>query len=132
MPRSPITKADIRSQSKENERGCWVWQGSEITGSGYPYWGRWGTLVHREAYKLWIGDIPKDEEGKTLQLEHRCSNKLCVNPYHRYPVTRSMNVMLAYIEKHKQMPWKHLRVARAMHNAVGNPSLYARARDAGL
>jgi hypothetical protein len=128
MPPRPPTKEDIEANIEVNDRGCWIWLGPHLTegkNGGYPYWkGRRSLVIHREAYKLWIGPIPTDADGKTLDLDHRCNDKLCVNPYHRLPMTRAENTRQAYREKHRQMPWKTLRVARDLHNRVGDPSPY--------
>jgi hypothetical protein len=119
LPRRP-TVEDIERNVVIDARGCWIWQGSQITKEGYPYWGRWSYTIHREAYMLYIGPIPTDSEGKTLDLDHRCNNKLCVNPYHRLPMTRAENTRQAWREKHRQMPWKDLRVSRWLHNRLSD------------
>lgn len=116
MPSPPLEKQDILSNIVENERGCWEWQGP-YNSAGYGYKGRWSNLVHKRAYVLWMGDYEKG-----YQLDHRCSNKKCCNPSHLVPAPKGVNTQLAYIEKHKQMPWKSLRVARELHNRVGVPS----------
>lgn len=120
MPPRPPAKDDILAHLEYDERGCWLWTGDHRTQAGYPIWkGRRSMLIHRIAYEMWIGPIPKDPEGTTADLDHRCNNKNCVNPYHRMPVSRALNTQLAWVEKHRQMPWKHLRVARELHNQVG-------------
>lgn len=121
MASPPLTKQKIMDNIVENDRGCWIWQGKK-NNAGYGYHDKWGNLVHRRAYELWMGPIPKG-----MQLDHRCSNKACCQPFtHLVPAPKGLNTQLAYIEKHKQMPWTTLRVARHLHNLVGEPSLYAR------
>ena len=107
-----LTKELITSKIEVNARGCWVWQG-QVTNHGHGYHGQWGNSVHREAYKLWKGEVPKG-----LHLDHRCRNKLCCNPDHLFPVSPGLNTWLAWIEKYKQMPWRWLRIARWLHDRV--------------
>lgn len=71
---------------------CWVWTGARKTG-GY------GTVrkndgrrkfsysAHRASYEEFVGPIP---DG--LELDHLCRNRLCINPSHLEPVTRSENI----------------------------------------
>lgn len=124
MPPRPPTQADIEANiDTDSPRGCWIWTGPHVTegkNGGYPYWkGRRSMLIHRIAYELWIGPIP-DIDGRTADLDHRCNDKLCVNPYHRLPTTRANNTRMAWVEKHRQMPWKSLRVARELHNRLNS------------
>jgi len=59
--------------------GCWEWQGCRHYKDGYgkiKYKGK--TLqVHRVAYALFVGDIPKG-----ITVEHICKNRLCCYPGH--------------------------------------------------
>lgn len=71
---------------------CWNWTGSIVT-SGYgsimervdgrnrPH------MAHRFAYELLIGPI---REG--MQVDHRCSNRKCVNPDHLRLATHKQNM----------------------------------------
>lgn len=79
-------------QKVEKTDGCWFWRGSE-DGHGYGTFGVNGKTVkaHRFAYMVLIGPIP---EG--LELDHvkarGCTSRLCVNPAHLEPVTRTVNM----------------------------------------
>lgn len=73
-----------------------------------------GKLVHREAYKLWKGDIP---EGHDIDHRKDCP-KHCVNPDHLTPVSRAVNSQLYWTRKRGQMPRRALRAARWLHNEV--------------
>lgn len=45
------------------------------------------TLAHRVAYLVWNGPITKG-----LEIDHRCKNRLCINPQHLWLVTHAQNV----------------------------------------
>lgn len=67
--------------------GCWLWTGSD-NGSGYGKIGFAGRnlYVHRVAYELWIGRVPRG-----LHLDHLCRVSLCCNPHHLEPVENGDN-----------------------------------------
>jgi hypothetical protein len=68
--------------------GCWNWFGPISPSVGY------GTVTingkrqyaHRVAYQVANGSIP---EG--MRIDHKCHNRLCVNPKHLRPVTIKQN-----------------------------------------
>jgi HNH endonuclease len=80
---------------------CWVWTGG-MHNAGYGYLSACGSkvLAHRFVYELVVGPIP---EG--LDIDHECHNgsgclggtscphRMCVNPMHLAPATRSANVL---------------------------------------
>jgi hypothetical protein len=79
--------------SPEPNSGCWLWMGNTAP-NGYAKVGRrhdgggWTTAnVHREVYKIVIGEIPAG-----LDLDHKCRVRCCVNPSHLEPVTRQENM----------------------------------------
>jgi hypothetical protein len=58
--------------------GCWIWLGAESS-EGY---GRIGykkrvIYVHRWSYELFCSPIPTG-----MQIDHKCHNRICVNPDH--------------------------------------------------
>jgi hypothetical protein len=55
-------------------------------------------LAHRAYYETHVGPIPQG-----LQIDHKCGNKLCVNPHHLEPVTGAENVRRG----------KHVRLTQA-------------------
>lgn len=82
-----------RNTIPEPNCGCWLWTG-ELNSAGYGRISRGnrhtGTrerlLAHRVSYELANGPAP---EG--MDLDHKCRVRMCVNPAHLEPVTRSEN-----------------------------------------
>jgi hypothetical protein len=70
----------VKDFTVENSMGCWLWTGRDYLGYGKLRFGppvRRDTSVHRESYRVFIGEIP---EG--FLVRHRCHNKRCCNPLH--------------------------------------------------
>jgi hypothetical protein len=70
---------------------CWVWQGSHSgagRGGSYPRMSLDGSTVavHRVMWTQVHGYIPPKK-----QIDHRCENRLCVNPAHLQMVTHRRN-----------------------------------------
>ena len=65
-------------------RGCWLWSG-QINADGYGILRR--RSAHRFAYELLIGKIPDD-----CEIDHKCSNRNCVNPHHMEAVSHTENI----------------------------------------
>lgn len=70
---------------------CWIWTGHHAS-NGYGMFcvsheRKVHTLLaHRAAYELLVGPIPA-----SLQMDHLCRVRDCVNPAHLEPVTRREN-----------------------------------------
>lgn len=86
----------IRERVKFEDRGyktpCWVWC-LHTSGSGYargrvPGRERRNYFIHRETYEAFVGPIPD-----SLQLDHLCRVRTCVNPHHLEPVTNRVNAL---------------------------------------
>jgi hypothetical protein len=75
--------------SPEPMSGCWLWAAG-LTGDGYgAFWINGKTvLAHRVSYEIAKGSIPE-----SLELDHKCRNRCCVNPSHLDPVTAKVNVL---------------------------------------
>lgn len=75
---------------------CWVWMGKRGAGRNgeYPqinlYCRAQGKTVTKKAYRVsyetFVGPIPEGHE-----IDHKCSNTLCINPNHLEPVSRIEN-----------------------------------------
>jgi len=78
--------------NKSGPNGCWLWDGAHV-GSGYGQasFGGVRQVAHRVAYELTVGPVPE-----SLQLNHLCRNRGCVNPAHLEPVTASENKRRAW------------------------------------
>jgi len=64
--------------------GCWTWTGAKQSGGYGNFWdGTRNVLPHRFV----LGDVPED-----MEVDHLCSNRLCVRPSHLEVVTRDVNV----------------------------------------
>ncbi len=80
-----ITKEELISRIKVNElTGCWEWQGGLNRGYGTTQ----GRLVHRVAWELWKGPIPRG-----LKVCHDCDNPPCFNPDHLFIGTTRDNLL---------------------------------------
>ena len=82
----------------EPNSGCWIWLGMGHSENGYGLFRFGGRgkcyLAHRISYEFYVGKIP---DG--LELDHKCENKLCVNPDHLEPVTHKENMLRMYARK---------------------------------
>lgn len=68
---------------------CLPWPGTVDPGTGYGKVsvGNRRLLAHRAVWQATRGPIP----AETPHLDHLCSNRICVNPWHLEPVTVSEN-----------------------------------------
>ena len=69
--------------------GCWVWK-AYINSDGYGKFNVNGKseFAHRISYQLFEGPI-----SDSLEVDHKCRNRNCVNPSHLELVTHIVNVV---------------------------------------
>lgn len=94
----------IERKSIRNDSGCLVWTGHVDT-AGYPNikWKNINYLVHRIYYKILVENIERHDT-----LDHICRNKLCIEPTHLEPVSRSENIKRMQISKYYETEIKRL------------------------
>jgi hypothetical protein len=70
------------------ETGCWIWLGNwtDKKYARYASNGKNHCFVHREFYKLFVGEIP---DG--MIVCHKCDTPPCVNPSHLFLGTHKEN-----------------------------------------
>jgi hypothetical protein len=96
-----LAKVEQRWASKYRRLGpCLVWREGEPTiqaaGNVYgriydPAIGR-SDAAHRVVYRRCFGEIPKDANGKPLEVDHKCDVTLCQRPDHLQVLTKPDNV----------------------------------------
>lgn len=82
-----VGKAKLLRRLKVMPDGCWLYQGP-------LYWNGYGGMsfmgknwrVHRLAFHLWNGDIPKGHD-----ICHTCDVRHCCNPAHLWSGPRQLN-----------------------------------------
>ena len=84
-----ISLDTLASRIAVNEDGCWIWT-DRTNMQGRAKCG--GRSVCRDAYLRLVGEIPAG-----LELDHLCCVALCVNPYHKDPVTHAENMRRRYL-----------------------------------
>lgn len=74
---------------------CWDWLGSvKADGYGSLNFKGSGHNAHRLVYEILVGEIP---DGMTV--DHKCSNRSCVNPRHLQITTHADNVILGTLRR---------------------------------
>lgn len=72
----------------DSESGCWNWTGYTHQGYGKMGVGKKDYMVHRLSYELFFG-IKHDH----TVIDHKCMNKICINPDHLREVTIRTNTI---------------------------------------
>lgn len=72
----------------EKTETCWLWKGPLNNGYGAVRAFNQATNPHRAAWRLLVGPIPP-----TMQIDHLCRVRNCVNPAHMEIVTGKVNTL---------------------------------------
>lgn len=91
-PIPKLTPENIRcffDKINKNKNGCWDWTGT-TDGRGYPkqYLQRRARFAHRISFLIFNGSI-----DDTMEIDHTCRNKTCVNPAHLDQVSSRENTV---------------------------------------
>lgn len=99
-PKRTIEESFWLKVDKTGPNGCWLWTGARST-AGYGSFASdpRAKQAHRLAYLYVKGELPE----LPLEFDHLCRNKLCVNPEHLEPVTRSENMLRAFAARRSRM-----------------------------
>lgn len=81
----------IMKRVRKMRSGCWMWTGSKCD-RGYGIARMFGSvyMVHRLYFTLVSGPV-----DTSLDLDHLCRTKACLNPAHLEPVTKRTNIRRA-------------------------------------
>lgn len=91
---TPKEKARIYSKiSFTSENDCWNWTGKLDNGYGRLHWNRKYYKAHRFFYELIAGAIPSWKDKQSLEIDHLCRNRACVNFKHLALVTPKVNTL---------------------------------------
>ncbi len=114
--RTDLRTAEERFWSRvERSETCWIWRGATATnGYGRFVAGNVHHPVHRFAWQAIRGDLPAGS-----QLDHRCHQRLCVNPDHLRPVTGWQNQ-----QNHQGPTTASSTGVRGVFPASGRPGRY--------
>ena len=89
---------------------CWHWTGQVTNGYGTHYQDKRSWLTHRLVVLDSGREIPTGYD-----VDHLCRNKLCVNPAHVDPVSKSDHAKRGWPYAHRQY-WKDRLDAGIRHN----------------
>ena len=76
-----------QSMTRSLPNGCVIARKPRQDGYGKLRVGRKTVYLHRRAYEIWFGPIPKG-----MQIDHLCRNRACCNPNHLEVVWPSTNI----------------------------------------
>jgi hypothetical protein len=79
----PVNKIPFFFNHVDKTSNCWLWTGSLRKGYGAFY----NMAAHRVAYYLYKGQL-----DTSLEIDHLCRVRNCVNPEHLEQVEKSINL----------------------------------------
>jgi hypothetical protein len=90
-------KTMLKLLRRTEQRGdCRVWTGGRATQGRYGILGHAGKimLAHRLAFAAFFGELPEGSlkhESQSVEIHHRCHDRLCLNPHHLEAITRKQH-----------------------------------------
>lgn len=108
MSRPTLKERLERDTHREHPTNCLIWDGP-LNSAGYP------SITLRRIYEQVKGQPLPDG----YQVDHICRNRRCVEGSHLRAVTAASNTFAAWNAKTGSMSWRHLRMARLLHDQVG-------------
>ena len=92
-PDPKVLRRFLAKVKRDEETGCWLWQGycdsdgyAQFKFGGRAHWAR------RLAYAMFRRPMPGG-----LELDHKCRERSCVNPWHLDLVTKLENLASRYV-----------------------------------
>jgi hypothetical protein len=86
---APQVQREVATHIRRDAHGCWPWDGTMNSTTGYGYFMTEGNRdtrhswhVHRYMYETLVAPIPLGHD-----VHHRCEHKACWHPLHLEPVT---------------------------------------------
>ncbi len=107
-------------KKEKRKTDCWIWPYA-VNGNGYGHLGKNKKIIeaHKFMYEQIVGDIPAN-----CELDHICTNKLCVNPSHLEPVSHAENCRRGKQTKLTKEDVKHIRELSATFTHTRIAKLY--------
>lgn len=100
----------------EKTENCWLWCAYiNEKGYGYFYDGKNMVRVHRFAYEITVGAIPKD-----CEIDHTCRVRNCVNPDHLEAVSHRENCLRGVGVKTHCVRGHKFNVLNTWYNKLGH------------
>ena len=114
----------VRARSRQDENGCWVWQGALSNGYAEASWWRRGPKrVPRYILETQLGrELNRDE-----LVCHTCDNRRCVNPSHLF-LGSSLDNAIDCVRKDRhgrKLNWTQVKKIRRL-NDLPAPKVAAR------
>lgn len=115
-------------KTEVGNNGCWEWIGGFFN-DGYPIFNIDNKIFrgHRWSYDNFVGKIPPGQ-----QINHKCDNRICVNPNHLYVGTNQDNRDDMYKNMDKRIGNSKLTIRQALKIFKDNRTYKEIAEEYGI